>query len=203
MHIVNNLMAFYSYVELGCPDVTIAPPSFYSGAPRGHRVLRQRAEQLVADVLPFVRPGASQEALGGGRLRVAQQLKSCLKGQYGWVDPEKPPVGAEWVNNDILDLPEQGGLVPLAGLLTPEQRCIYENPDALSKSPDAWGAIPKPCHRVKPGDEHALQESLLQRNMAGLVPESAVPRTPCGKILIGGSSVFPNLRSRVSRGVKD
>ena len=74
---VNSLFAFYSWIELGSPLVGESAPPAVRAVPVWTAAVRERAEQLLVEVLSFVRPDASNEPLGGGRQRVARELESA------------------------------------------------------------------------------------------------------------------------------
>ena len=63
MMFVNAIFAFYSYIELGLPDVGSSAPSAYSGQPVRFDVQRARAEQLLVEVLDTLRSSATEGAL--------------------------------------------------------------------------------------------------------------------------------------------
>ena len=80
---VSSLFAFYSWIELGSPLVGESSPPAMRAAPVWAAAVRERAEQLLVDVLSFVCPDASNEPLGGGRQRVARDLESARRLHYG------------------------------------------------------------------------------------------------------------------------
>ena len=61
---VSTLVAFCSWIELGSPLVGESAPPAMRAVPVWTSAIRERAEQLLAEVLSFVRPDASNEPLG-------------------------------------------------------------------------------------------------------------------------------------------
>ena len=186
---VNGLVALYSWIDLGCPNISAgALPSFYCGPPvfttPSDGVLR-----LLEEVMDFCRPaGGSQEPLGGGRMRVSEELERCVKQHYasGPTGPVSP--GMEWVDLEAIDLPTVAGQVPLESLLTPAQRAVYLDVDSFLLPDVPACEVPRPCHRVRPCDEDRLHRSLLDSGMAAIVEEQRLPKDPLGNPLVAGFS---------------
>ena len=75
MMFINAIFAFYSYIELGLPDVGSSAPSAYSGRPVWFDVQRARAEQLLVEVLATLRSGAPRGP--GGRTHASDE-RYCI-----------------------------------------------------------------------------------------------------------------------------
>ena len=71
---MNANFAYFSWLELGCPDVGAQLPAAYSSSVRLTEGVRERAEMLLQDALAFARtPGALSGPPGGGRARVTAE----------------------------------------------------------------------------------------------------------------------------------
>ena len=186
-NLVNAMFAYFSWLCLGCPDVGSKALLAYGTDPLMTSGVQASAESLLQEVLRFVRqPGALHGPLGGGRARVTQELQACLKQHYGLAAPSALTGGAQSVDLERVDLPTVGGTVAIENLLTEDQRRVYSNVDALVLPPELWPDTPKPCHRVSPEDEEALQDHLLSNQMAGLMLASELPKRADVSPLVGG-----------------
>ena len=140
---VNAIFAFYSYIDLGLPDVGSSAPSAYSGQPVWFDVHRARAEQLLVEVLATLRSGASKGALEGGCLRVTKDMASALRSHYG-LEPQGQTVGAERVDLGVLEFLQVVGTVDITEYLTPSEREQYLNVDRVALEPPSLGGAVAP-----------------------------------------------------------
>ena len=109
-HVVNQFYAFYSWIELGGPDVGSAGGgsiSFGFGLSAGGR---EGADRLLRVVLGCVRSGGARP-LDGGRLRLAHEIRENVLQSYGNSKQAEDIAGAEFVNLDMVSLPAQAGVV--------------------------------------------------------------------------------------------
>ena len=112
---VSSLFVFYSWIELGAPLVGESAPPALRAVPVWTSAVRERAEQLLAEVLSFVRPDASNQPLDVGRQRVARELDAARRLNYGAQDVNVEPPGAERVGLSAIDLPEVTGTFDIWG----------------------------------------------------------------------------------------
>ena len=180
-HVVNQFFAFYSWIELGAPDVESAGGSISFGFGISAGAL-SGAHRLLRVVLDCVRSGGDKP-LDGGRLRLAQEIRENLLLAYGSSKQAEDIAGAEFVNLDKVSLPAQAGVVPVGSLLLPLQKKVYLRPDLLLHAPETGEVLPKPCHRVRAEDEAELQAKLLENSMGGLLLENEVATDPDGCVL--------------------
>ena len=185
MMVANAAFACYSWFEIGCPDMRSAP-THYSDKPIWYDVVRSRAEQLLSIMPRSVCPSASVEPLGGGRLRICKMLDEACSMAYSGLPCAAAACGAEWVDLDAVEFPSVAGTVPIAENLYPSQRAQYLDVDGIALPPEEWGATVRGCHRVRPEDEPALQDSLFGSGMTGLMREDEILKDPIsGKVLTG------------------
>ena len=180
-HVVNQLFAFYSWIELSAPDFGSAGGviSFGFGISAG---ALSGAHRLLRVVLDCVRSGGDNP-LDGGRLRLAHEIRENLLLAYGSSKQAEDIAGAEFVNLDKVSLPAQAGVVPVSSLLLPLQKKVYLRPDLLLHTPEKGEVLPKPCHRVRAEDEAELQAKLFENSMGGLLLENEVATDPDGCVL--------------------
>jgi hypothetical protein len=111
--------------------------------------------------------------------------------------------GAEWLDPAAMALPESGGTLLPSKWLTEAQLLDYRRLDILPKEPVI--DLPEACHKVRPKDEDAVQERLLQADMAVLMPEECIPDVcvpgfKVTKAVLGGGPRGPLVRgARVQR----
>ena len=83
MMLINAAFVFYSWIGIGCPECGDGAPSSYAQRHVRSRGVRARAERMLADAVLFLRPDASKKPLGGGRLRMVNELDEALRRHYG------------------------------------------------------------------------------------------------------------------------
>ena len=183
---VNELFAFFSYLELGCPkdanwEGRLGPPCIN---PDAHR----RARLLLPDVLRFGRSGVpSGPPDGGARARLSEALERCAQERYQRADDSIQQIcGALQVDPRRISMPSNAGSINICDHLSPPQLKEYSDLGGLVLPEGDLDEAPQACHMVAPGDEDELSSSLLTCNMARLVPEEDLPRRLDGQLLIGG-----------------
>ena len=180
MCIVNEFVAAYSFFELGCPSDASWEPKL--GPARSRPLVRKLADGLLSQVRHFVRSGVSSPgSLDGGLLSVHECLRSFSVSMYGSKfdsDTSLQRAAAEFVDVDRLALPTKAGLVNPCDYLDGEELETYMHPERSLLPENAWGQIPRPCHKVKKEDEAIIQAKLLQAGMALLVSHRYLPKDP-------------------------
>ena len=183
MKLVNGLICFYSFLEVGCrPEVDF---DTIMGPPAISKLVRARAVDLLRCARSFTRSGVSPTLDGGRRMNLIGLLSSFSKGMYGKQSATTFEAGAEWVKPDQIAIPSAAGGLHPRDHLTAEQYAEYRSvSDSLLPVADQ-GPHVKGCHKVRRDDDDALAERLLGANMACLIPEEKVARDARGKLLCG------------------
>ena len=191
-YFMNILVAWSNFVVLGCPH-----PGSGATEPRvtyrGLSDVRRFADRLLGEVKEF----ASWDIVCGefsceGKRAVIESLMKDFPSTgacYGFVPFEAgghSPSTALAVVAERLAIPDKAGQVDPLDWLPPERADVVRHLADVRLPEELWDEIPVACHRVSPDQEKHVARRLLETGMAVPVPESELPRTSAGKLLVGG-----------------
>jgi hypothetical protein len=149
--------------------------------------------QLLAENLSMCRPFAcaSTPALGRGlqRMRnVLTQYENEWKSDPGLAHELKglAVTGAKPVDPGRVAICDPAATCLPEAWLREDRRKEYLDWQGRVKEEAGEMPLPKFCYRVAATDEVELRLKLLRSGMAGLVPESEIPLTSLGELLLGG-----------------
>ena len=143
MMLVNALLAYHSWIECGCPDVSKGAPKQYRDVSKWCSAGRDRGMRLFEQALQFLRADGSSP-LAGSRLRIATEFEACKNFAYGGGGPAgSAPTGVEKIDLVNLDLPKVAGSVDIAPLLRDWQRSQYLDIGRLKLPVCDWGRTSK------------------------------------------------------------
>ena len=189
---MNVLVAWSNYMVLGCPrpgDGATEPRVTY----RGLSDVRQFADRLLGEVTEF----ASWDLICGdfsceGKRAIIESLLKDFPSTgacYSFVPFEAgghSPSTALAVVAERLAIPEKAGQVDPLDWLPPDRAEVVKHLADVRLPEELWDEVPVACHRVPPDQEKHVARRLLETGMAVPIPESDLPRTNAGRLLVGG-----------------
>ena len=100
--------------------------------------------------------------------------------------PHGDPIIAMPVDPERIALPEEGGRTFPEDWLPEEKARAFLNWRVRVREEEPLEATPQGCLLISREDELIMRRKLVQRKMAGLVPEKDIPLDSKGNLLLGG-----------------
>jgi len=150
--------------------------------------------RLLSEVMRFGVFGVDslRIPLDGRRVDVHELLARCERLAYA--NHVRSGLGGSTplpVVPERIALPRSAGVVDPADHLRGPHLEEYLRHATELLPEDEWGHLPRACHQVRVGDEDRLARMLLKANLCAAIPESSVPRSQRGRLILGGLFAVP------------